>query len=626
MPDGGWYDEDPPKVISANPADKAVNVKQNKVSIYFDEYIKVENATENVIVSPPQLEQAEIKTRGKSIVVELKDTLKDNITYTIDFSDAISDNNEGNPLGNYTYSFSTGESIDTLEVGGYVLEAETLEPIKGVIVGLYDNLEDSVFTKEPMLRVARTDETGHFVIKGVKEGQYRIYALKDMDNNFMLTPNSGETMAFSHELVIPGVFDDVRQDTTWLDSLRIKSIDRIKYKHFTPDDFVLRAFNEKKTDIMFLKKERLQPECFSLIFTYGDTIMPTVRGLNFDSSDAFLVEKSLHSDTLTYWLKDTALVNTDSLDIELTYRMTDTLGVLQQQIDTLQLLPKVPYLKRLKDKQKVYDDWMKKQLRLKKRGEDYDSIMPPTPLAYEMRVPTKMAPDKNVTIEFKSPLATIDSTKVHLYIKRDTLWYNAEWEIRHKPGCNDRTMELRAEWQPEMEYSLELDSAAFTDIYGVTSGKEKKGIRVRSMDEFGSLRLSILGFENKALIVQLLESGEKLVKEVRTHDGVAQFYYVDEKGYYVKLIVDENDNGLWDTGNFAEGLQPEEVYYYPKRISCRAKWDIKESWNPKDKVLFEQKPGDLKKAGKSTKRRTQQNRNLQRAQKLGIELPEKYRR
>ena len=172
-PDGGWFDETPPKVIGASPADKGVNVKSRNVKINFDEYVKIDNATENVIVSSPQLTTPEIKAAGKSIDVKLLDSLKANTTYTIDFSDAISDNNEGNPLGNYTYSFSTGAEIDTMEVSGYVLSADNLEPVKGILVGLYSNQADSAFQKLPMLRVSRTDSRGHFIIKGVKNGTAR---------------------------------------------------------------------------------------------------------------------------------------------------------------------------------------------------------------------------------------------------------------------------------------------------------------------------------------------------------------------------------------------------------------------------------------------------------------------
>ena len=182
QPDGGWYDETPPRVVGASPADGGVNVKSKKISIYFNEFIKLDNPTEKVVVSPPQLEVPEIKAGGKHIQVELLDSLKPNTTYTIDFSDAISDNNENNPMGNYTYSFSTGEAIDTMEVSGYVLEAQNLEPIKGILVGLYPAIpeseigtkSDTLFTTKPMIRVSRTDSRGRFVIKGIAAGSYRV--------------------------------------------------------------------------------------------------------------------------------------------------------------------------------------------------------------------------------------------------------------------------------------------------------------------------------------------------------------------------------------------------------------------------------------------------------------------
>ena len=216
QPDGGWYDDTPPRILSSSPADKATGVDRRKITISFDEFVKLEDATNKVVVSPPQLETPEIKTQGKKIVVELKDSLKDNTTYTVDFADAITDNNEGNPMGSYTYCFSTGEQIDTLEVAGIVLDASNLEPIKGIMVGLYDDLSDTAFTTKPMVRVARTDSRGRFVIKGVATGKYRVYALQDADGNYVYNQKS-EMVAFSHDIFIPEARADVRQDTVWRD-------------------------------------------------------------------------------------------------------------------------------------------------------------------------------------------------------------------------------------------------------------------------------------------------------------------------------------------------------------------------------------------------------------------------
>ena len=214
-PDGGWYDDTPPRVVSSSPANQGVNVKAKKITINFSEYIKLDDPQNKVVISPPQLEMPEIKAAGDRIIVELKDSLKANTTYTVDFGDAISDNNEGNPLGNYTFSFSTGDHIDTLEVSGYCLNAKDLEPIKGLMVGLYSNFEDSLFHKEPMMRVSRTNGSGHFTIKGVAPGAYRCFALQDNDGDLVFGQKS-EIIAFNNDSIKPSWKLDARPDTIWL--------------------------------------------------------------------------------------------------------------------------------------------------------------------------------------------------------------------------------------------------------------------------------------------------------------------------------------------------------------------------------------------------------------------------
>lgn len=613
QPDGGWYDETPPRIMGAAPADKGTNVKNRKISIFFDEFIQIENATEKVVVSPPQLETPEIVASGKRIRIELLDSLKPNTTYTIDFSDAITDNNEDNPLGNYTYSFSTGDAIDTLEVSGKVLQAKDLEPVKGILVGLYNDLSDTAFTTKPMLRVSRTDGSGRFVIKGVAPGTYRVYALQDADGNYLFNQKS-EMLAFSQEKIVPSFKPDVRQDTTWIDSLRIKSIDRVGYTHFLPDDIVLRAFNEVMTDRYFLKAERREPESFTLFYSYGGE-MPQVRGLNFQSDDAFIIESTEKQDTITYWLKDTALVNQDTLRVELTYHMTDSLGKLVEQIDTLDILSRISYEKRLKDLEREREEWQKKQDRAKKRGEPYDSIMPPKALAIGVKAPSELDPDKNIPFTFNTPLASVDTAAIHLYSKHDTLWYNAPLEFNHVRG---REYELRGEWRPDIEYSLEIDSAAFVDIYGKVSPPFKQGFKVKSFDEYGTLLLNIPTMTDTTIVVQLLDAGDKIIKEVTTNQGVAEFYYVSPSTYYVRMYIDSNRNGEWDTGLYSANRQPETVYYFPKEIEIRAKWDFTETWNPLATPVIQQKPAAVTKQ-KPDKDKKIKNQNARRAEQLGIE-------
>lgn len=615
QPDGGWYDEKPPMITGSTPADKGVNVKSRKVTINFNEYIQVDNPTEKVVISPPQLETPEISGEGKRIVVEIKDSLKSNTTYTIDFSDAISDNNEGNPLGNYTYSFSTGDHIDTLEVAGYVLDAQNLEPIKGILVGLYSDLSDTVFTSKPLLRVSRTDSRGRFVVKGIAPGSYRVYALQDADGNYYYNQKS-EQIAFSHDVITPTFKPDIRQDTLWRDSLHIDSIMRVPYTHFLPDNLVLRAFTQTLTDRYFLKAERSQPERFTLYFSYGSDSLPNIRGLNFNEKEAFITEASEKLDTLTYWLKDSALINQDTLRMELKYMATDTLGVLRDQTDTLEVLAKEPYEKRLKKLQDAQEEWQKKQDKAKKKGKPYETEMPVEALEPEYKVDSEPDPDKNVVINMPTPLARLDTACLHLYAKHDTLWYKSPYVFRPREGIN-RSYELLGEWRPGTEYSLEVDTLAFTDIYGRSSKPYKKGFKVKTEDAYATVYMNITGMADTAVVAQLLDSSDKVLKEVKAEGGTAAFFYVKPGTYYMRMFVDSNGNSKWDTGDYAADQQAETTYYYPEKIECKAKWDLNLTWNPTATPGEKQKPQAITKQ-KPEKEKTIKKRNAERAAKLGI--------
>lgn len=629
-PDGGWYDETPPRVVGASPADQATGVKARKIYINFSEFIKMDNATEKVVVSPPQTEPAEIKASGKRIVVELKDSLRENTTYTIDFSDAISDNNEGNPLGNYTYTFSTGDEIDTMQVGGAVVDASNLEPVKGILVGLYANLADSAFRKEPMLRVARTDSRGRFTIKGVAPGTYRVYALQDQDGNYMYS-QPAEMLAFQTATVTPSFKDDFRQDTLWQDSLHIKSITREKYTHFLPDDIVLRAFTAEQTYRYLIKSERPDPRYFSFYFSYGNPQLPRIEGLNFNADNAFYIEKNLRCDTLTYWLRDTALVNMDTLNMAVTYLMTDSMGQLVDQTDTLMMLAKVPYARRLKQEQKKIADWQKQQDKAKKRGDKYETEYPRELLKPTIGVSTYLDPDQNIRFDFDTPLQNVDTSKIHLYALHDSLWYQARFifqpaypkhprdSVEASTPLSPRQYELLGEWRPDVEYSLEIDSLAFQDIYGLTNGKSKTGFKVKQNDAYGTLLITLSSMQGKRCVVQLLDQQGNPVKEAIAEDGrQAEFFYLAPKKYYLRLFIDDNHNGLWDTGDYDRQLQPELMYYYPKEIECREKWDINLSWNPTERPANEQKPSAIVKQ-KAEQKRKIANRNAKRAKDKGIE-------
>lgn len=622
-PDGGWYDDDPPRVVSATPADQSTNVTTQKITILFDEFIKLEDPTQNVIVSPPQLEMPEIQAKGKRIVVELKDSLKPNTTYTIDFSDAISDNNEGNPMGNFTYTFSTGEQIDTFEVAGYVIDASNLEPVKGISVGLYNNLADSVFRTEPLMRVSRTDASGHFVIKGVAPGEYRVYALQDADGDFKFTQKS-EMIAFSHQTYKPSAGPDIRQDTIWRDTLHIDNILRVPYTHFYPDDVVMLAFQELQTDRYLLKQpDRTDADRIKLFFSYGNEQLPIIKGLNFDADSAFVVEHNAKKDSITYWLRDTTLINTDTLTLSMEYLITDSTGVLISQSDTIDVVAKTSYAKRQKEKQKEYESWQKEQEKRKKREEPYDSIYPIKPLEVKINVPQSLNPISKVFINIPTPLAKADTSAVHLYSQIDSLWYRAPFEVIRLDSVMGR-FELLAEWQPGTEYSLEVDSAAFVDIYGFVSDPIKQGIKARPLEELSSLVFRLSGVRDTGIVVQLLDKDDKCLRQLRAaNDGEAAFFYLEPGNYYARAFVDRNGNDLWDTGNYDDDQQPEDVYYYSSEIECKANWDVTKQWNLTGKPRNQQKPGALVKQKDTKEKKQKKNRNAERARQLGIEYVQK---
>ncbi len=622
-PDGGWYDETPPRVVSATPEDKGVNVKAKKISINFNEFIKIEDAQSKVIVSPPQLEQAEIRAAGKKIIVELHDSLKENTTYTVDFSDAISDNNEGNPMGHYTYSFSTGDHIDTLEVSGYCLNAENLEPMKGVLVGLYpSDVADSTFHKEPMIRVSRSNAAGMFTIKGVAPGSYRAFALEDADGDYVFGQKS-EAVAFSKRIIEPTSKPDTRQDTIWRDTLHIDNILNVGYTHFLPDDVTMLCFKEPQTFRSLLKTERSEPNKLGLFFTYGSDSLPKLKGLNFEGTEKFFVEASEKNDTLTYWIADSTLINQDTLQIALTYLMTDTLEQLVEQTDTIEFIPKVGYEKRLKDQQKAQEEWLKAQEKKKKKGEKYDSIMPVKPLQYKMSVSGSMDPDQRFYFEMPEPLAICDTAAIHLYQKIDSTWYNCPHQLKQ---LTVRRYELVADWKPEMELSLEIDSAAFQTVYGLTSASSKTGIKVKSEKDYSTLTVEMsntddadTGGKASDIMVVLVNASDAIYKTTRSGaDGVARFRYVRPGQYYIRAFFDLNHNGIWDTGCYDEGRQAEPVYYFNEEVECKQKWDVTRKWNLTAMPRFKQKPEKLIKQKPETAKK-QRNLNLERAKKLGRE-------
>ena len=613
-PDGGPYDEMPPKFVGSTPRINAVNAKNQKLELEFDEFIKLEKASEKVVVSPPQLDQPEIKVLGKKVVVELIDTLKDSTTYTIDFSDAIVDNNEGNPMGHFTYSFSTGSFIDTMEVSGTVLNAADLEPIKGIQVGLHKNLNDSAFTKLPFDRVSRTDSRGHFSIRGVAPGKYRIYALMDGNQNYQFDSKT-EAIAFSDSIIIPSMMPATRQDTIWKDTLTIDTIKTIGYTRFMPDDIILRVFKEENTRQYFSRGQRDKENHFVLKFSAKADTLPTLTGLNFDATDAFIVEPNAGNDSICYWIKDSLVYQMDTLQLKMDYLYTDSLNQLVPKTDTIYLANKLTRAQKEKLAKKEAEEKEKERKKKERKGEKVGPE--PTPfLNMKVDAPSTFDINKNIVLSFEEPVVRMDTSAIHVNVKVDTLWVKTPF-LLVADSVVPRQYEILASWEPEKEYQLQIDSAAITGLYGLQTNKVEQTLKVKKLDEYGTLLLNLPGVEQTCIVELLDSSGKVLRQQAVTPEGTADFYYLaPNTKYYIRMFDDRNGNKVWDTGVFETGIQPEEVYYFPKVWEMKANFEFEETWDVHAVPIEKQKLDEIKKQ-KPEETKKVQNKNLERAKRLG---------
>ena len=615
MPDGGPYDETPPKFVRATPEPNATNNKRKKISIEFDEYIKLDKPSEKVIISPPQKEAPEVKVSGHRVLVEFFDTLQENTTYTIDFGDAIVDNNEDNPLGNFAYAFSTGAHIDTMEVSGTVLNAENLEPVKGIQVGLHKNLEDSAFVKLPFDRISRTDSRGHFTIRGVAPGKYRIYALMDGNQNYLFDSKT-EAIAFLDSLVVPDMRQAVRQDTVWneLDTLAYDTIYDVHYTRFLPDNLILRSFKEENPMQYLVKSEREQLNRFSLYFSAKADTLPTIKGLDFDEKDAFVIESNSRNDTIRYWIKDTVMCERDTLTFQMDYLATDTLGQLVPKTDTLRMVNKIDKKRRMA----LAEEALKKEEKERKRREKKGDTLKVQPKFFAMSVdaPSSLDLNRNIVLKFEEPVEHIDTAAIHMAVKVDSLWETIPF-ILMKDSVAPRQYQILADWQPGQEYQLKIDSLGIKGIYGLYTNKVENELKVKTLEEYGTLYLNIVGAGPHA-IVQLLNSSDGVVRQQPvTEKNTCDFYFLQPSTkYYIRLFNDDNNNGVWDTGNYSEKRQPEEVFYFPKVWEMKANFEFEETWDVHATPLDKQKLDEIKKQ-KPDEAKKIKDRNKERARKLG---------
>lgn len=601
-PEGGPRDETPPVYVRSNPSLGQLRVTNNKITVDFDENITLDDAMNKIVVSPAQRTTPAITSNAKRVTIELRDTLLPNTTYTIDFADAIKDLNEGNVLDGLAIDFATGDTIDTLRLSGMVFEARTLEPAQGMLVGVYSNLSDTAISTLPFERITKTNQLGEFTIRNLKAGTYRVYALNDVNRDYHW--DRSEDVAFYDVTVSPTsepatVTDTLTRENGVRDSLVTRNITR-----FLPDDLLLTWFNEGYAS-QYLKDYK-RPERNKITFQFGaksDTL-PIIRLLNThragdEISTWTALDASPTLDTLTYWITDTSLVALDSITLEATYLRTDTTDNLVWGTDTLKFNFRSPKKKEEKEKKK----------RKKKDGEEEDSI-PPVP-HMELRVTSGSSQELNMGLALGAgtPVARFDSTAVHLEMLVDSTWYPITRPTFSRPEpLHPMVYTAPYEWEEGTKYKLVIDSAAMVDVYGLDNTRLEHEFTTKKSDDYSAVSFNISGLDGRKAVVEVLSTSDAPVASAPVEGNLATIEYLKPGTYYARLFIDANGDGKWTTGSIADSIQPEEVYYYPKKVTLKKNWTIEQSWDINELPVDKQKPMEIKKNKPKRKKGEQDDR------------------
>jgi len=612
-PEGGPKDELPPVFLTSDPLPGALNVKATKYRLRFDENIQLKDIQKNVIVSPAQKRQPTITGNGRIVTVELRDTLRDSTTYTIDFGDAITDLNEGNILDGFAYAFSTGPVIDSLAISGMVFEARTLEPAQGMIVGAYRASEpDSAITTKPLERLTRTNQYGQFTLRNLAPGSYRLYALSDANGDYHW--DRSENIAFLGETVTPST-----EEITVTDTVKGSDGNDSTFTHpgtlFLPNDVILTWFNEDYKQSYLDKHDRQERNRLSLFFNAPMDSMPQLAIVAPSGPLAHLdgkplrewgaLDASAHGDTLDVWIADSAVIKTDSLFIAARYLKTDTADRIVWATDTIKMFARK---EKKSDKKSLPDGPAKKGKKKKVKGGDdamavADSATAAAPeqpkIKLSIRGGNTQQLNKPLVLSVEKPVAVFDSLAARLEVKPegDSVWTAVSGFHLTKPE-DAKLLEFRGspvEWQSGASYRITVDSASMTSIYGEPLERFSSEFTARKRDEYSSIVLNITGTGQRAAVAELLSKDDKPVAVAPVVNGRAVFEYLEPSTYYARLFFDDNGNGRYDTGALLDSVQPEETVYYPKRIPLKKNWDLEQSWNIYETPLDQQKPSDIKK-------------------------------
>ena len=562
-PTGGPKDITPPKVVKSVPDNRSTNFTGNKFSITFDEYIKLDKITRQLLVSPPMAEIPDFRLKGKTLSIHFKEALKPNTTYSVFFGDAIQDITEGNPLHNYTYVFSTGSSVDSMSLRGQVVEAKNLKPVDDIFVMLYKNNNDTIPLDSLPLRVkpyylSKTDKNGDFMFSGLADTSYLIFALKD--ENYSLTfDQPTEKIAFLDSLVKPQYRPAPQIDSSLLDTLIVKlppdSAKMVSDSLWQIADSIadtkisfyqLYLFLEPDTVQKLMKTKLIRPNTVQFIFNIpGKDI--SIQSLNYHPDTVwYRSEWTKSRDTLLWFLH---LPHPDTLNL-LVLEGKDTLGS-----PVLRVIPKQKFLR----KRKKTKPAKKKQY-----------------LSWKTNLSGTIKPGQKVVLTFGQPVEKVIPDSILLVQGKDSLY--------HPPFTFLDSLHRRLYFPMKIKdgstYQLSLPDSGIIDWNHFYNRKIILSMHSKALKEYCDLNVTLKPKKPGNYIFEILTEKETPVA-TRYFSGatVLHFPRVTPGKYLFKIIFDRNGNKRWDPGNYLKKQLPEEVIYFKNMARLRANWEINEEWD-----------------------------------------------
>lgn len=530
-PSGGRKDTIPPVLIRTNPPENSVNFKGKSIELRFDEFPKIVDAVNQIYLSPPQSKRPTARVKGKSVVITFSEPLDTTTTYSLQMGESIVDNNEGNPFGSYSFSFSTGSELDSLFFSGYVVDAQTLLPMENISVLLHTNESDTAIYKTLPRAMAKTDLWGYFSVLNLKGIPYHIFAIEDLNRNNRYEDNN-ERIAFIDSLFIP--HKDLFSDS--LAARRINPKDTLLMLS-RPVDHTLYLFKESPKRQILREKVRPQPRYF--YFTFGapnaqiDSI--EIEGIN---PQMLIREHSFFKDTIRYWVQGDHIP--DTLTGLIRYFRTDSLNQLSPFEEKFALT--IP----------------------KEQEPIRDSVSNVNVLKVDISSNSEFVEQNGVLFSFSAYPIELESEKIVF-----TYTTPREEEIAvpfsfQKDSLNGSMYRLIPEkWTPSMSYKVVAPANIFTDVYGYVNDSLYHTFTLPDVEKTGSISLTLKGGNGWYLVELLTSTREKVIRSLHIPaGGNGLFSYLPDDIYIIRITEDKNGNGVWDTGSYDHHIPPERVRFY----------------------------------------------------------------